>query len=311
MRVSLAVSLAILFTCVGCRNQSVGLSGPSSRADLALLAPLMAKPVRDVDVGDTGIDVVTVLNGAKGNVTRVKMLAWVGDGAPRDLGFSPRDSFTIPATLVRRTFLSGTLAGRANIAVVVGSVVEIAGTDSAGVCTSPKRVDLSEITPGRVLKDDVKLEVRPLGDILFDDIIEKQTGFNAGYFAFTANMSNDDRAEVLIQDIAGVQIENYDRDKDTTKVMRIESQPLRRGMCGRYLITGLTLTGLTYRVYHTKKEEAKILGIISIGGKNYYTRSRQANDLAVGITLQPIPFAQDSSGRHVLTNSARPPENTV
>src|SRR4029077_18132291 len=108
------------------------VSQPSHRAisegEAALLSPLLGKP-------DTSIHF------------RVRPF-FSSSGGSNDLTFTAGD-VTIPQILAQRTMLTGTLAGFANMPRVIGSLIEVSGTDSAGRCEHPKVVDLSQIMPGR------------------------------------------------------------------------------------------------------------------------------------------------------------------
>jgi hypothetical protein len=207
-----------------------------------------------------------------------------------EISFRPGDALELPSTLTNRTTLVGAVGGRVLLPPVIGSVIDIPGDTANGKCVRPGQVDIGSIPPGSLLKTGVRVEVQPLAEVHFNEVIEKQKAASAGFLSFTADMGKDDRSEVMIEDVAGQQIINWDADKDPLKVEQAEAELLPPGMCGRYTITGVVLTAVSYRIFSSKKVVGSFLGLFNLGGKNYYSRTKQRHDLKVGIQLQPIGF---------------------
>jgi hypothetical protein len=217
------------------------------------------------------------------------------------MAYKPGD-ISLPLTLSERTIVRRAAPTLTSAPGLIGSVVDLYGTPVNGMC-SQGFIDVGSISPGSVLKNDVKVPMTASSQVHFNDIVERQKGLSVGYLAVTASMSNEDRAEVLVEDVAEQAIENFDRDKDSTKLAAYEAAPLSNGACGRYVITKVVLTAIKYRVYTKKTQAGGVVGILNIGGKNYYSHTKQLNDLVLAVVLRPIRYKTPQESRQ----SEKPP----
>ncbi len=216
-------------------------------------------------------------------------------------------NIALPTTLTERTVLEGASPSVTSAPGVLGSVTDVRGTLQNGECKAAI-IHVTSVPPGSVLKNDVKVELTASSQIHFNDIVEKQTSLEVGYLVFSLRVGKDDRAEVLIEDVAEQTIENYDRDKDPAKLAAVEAKPLSAGACGRYVITRVVLTAIKSRVYLKQEQRASILGVLQIGGRRYFSHSKQVNDLKLGVVLRPIAY-QNQQGTRTL--SPAPPRQAT
>jgi len=184
--------------------------------------------------------------------------------------------------------LKGSIGGSKLIPAVIGDIVEVGGEQQNGVCENIKQIHVAQIPSENVLKDDVKIDITPRQDTYLDDVIQKDAGLNGGYLAFTTEMAQKDRAEVLIQDIASEEVINIDNQKDTARYNAMKAKPLEPWMCGRYWIKAATVTNVAYRVYSEKSGSAKILAVLNIGGTRYNAMTKMRNSFIVSLSLSPL-----------------------
>jgi len=195
----------------------------------------------------------------------------------------------LPQTLTERTVVSGAAPTVSSSTGLIGSVVDVIGTPVNGVCRTAS-IRVESISPGSVLRDDFAVPMTASSQIHYDDVVEKQKGTEVGYLGFSAGLGSEDRAEVLIEDVAEQSIENFNTATDSTRLKSYEAKPLPSGACGRYVITRLVLTAIKYRVFTKKEQKAAIAAILNIGGHKYYTHTKQVNDLILGVVLRPIGY---------------------
>jgi hypothetical protein len=200
----------------------------------------------------------------------------------------------LPQEIRDRTELKGSVNGAKLVPATLGEVVEIAGTPTDSACINIKEIRVNQVQPGGVLKDDVTVQVTPLTTVFLDDVIQQQVGANVGFLGFTTTMGKNDRAEVLIQDVAGESIDNFNAQTDPIRLKAVQDAPLSSGICGRYILTAATATSVSYRVYQDKSITASILSVLNIGGKAYRSRSKQRTDYHIGVALQPVRLASGS-----------------
>lgn len=213
--------------------------------------------------------------------------------APRALGGGGQITYrpgevTLGEQVRNRTVLQGGLTDISNLSNVVGSVVDIRGAVVNGVCQRPQTVDIATVEPGRILKPDATVDTKALSQIWFSEIIDRQRSVEAGYLAFTAQMSQGDRAEVIIEDVASQSIANFDTSVDPARLKAAEGRPLPQGACGRYVITRVVGTSVKHRILYSRKLDAGIAAVFKIAGKDHYTYEKLRNDLIVAIQLQPL-----------------------
>jgi hypothetical protein len=254
--------LAAVCTSNGCSNGDNQPATPTQKPTRATLQALLPY----------------VQEGKQGGTARIK-----GDEDLKEI----TNEGDLPAELQSRTALTGA-TGPNLIPAVLGDLIEIAGTVAGKECINVTKIKISQVQPGGILKDDVAIELKPLTRTYFDDVIQKQVGIDVGFLAFTGSMAKNDRAEVLIQDVAGMEIANFNAQADPTRLQAARDAALPQGVCGRYVLTSASATAVSHRVYSDQSLKAAIVAALNIGGHTYSSRNKQQTDYFIGVGLQPL-----------------------
>ena len=212
----------------------------------------------------------------------------------------------LPEALQGRTLLEGALSTIERPADVIGRVVDLRGQMQDGVCTQAT-VSIRLIPPGSVMKADAVVG-KAVSNIHYSAIIEKQQSAEVGYLVFAAKMTDDERAEVIIEDVADYVITDWNSGVDSAQLRLVEARPLAAGACGRYAITRVVATNVKNRYLRRRGADVGITAVFKLGGRDYRTNEKMSNDLRVAMMLQPLNYGvTPAPGDTTKKTSPKPP----
>lgn len=215
-------------------------------------------------------------------------LAWPSRVDPlrfRDLALN--DKVQQLSSLAARDTVTASTTSHEGLLGYVGLVFVV---DRSSTGTRPAVSRLSTIPTFRPARDLVT--VQPVNKILFEGKVSKSLNAGGTYTAFTANLSADQAADVVVTD------EVYFGYKDLTTIPYKELAKLKMEP-GKvyYFVESATLTTTTHKVYQKIAGDSAINGTaFQANGEVYVSESGFMYDAVLGLDLFDVGLLQPDEG---------------
>lgn len=126
----------------------------------------------------------------------------------------------------------------------------------------------------------------PLGDILYQSVVDKATAGNVGYLAATVSVSDSEVAEVIIEDAFEQEV---DPGKiDVAALTNLQQQRDTSQVCGYYFVSRAFLTTVKSRTYSRVGGEGQFAFAVTVGGRRYVSTSNFRSQTQLAIDARPL-----------------------
>lgn len=212
-----------------------------------------------------------------------------GDGDDTSAAASSRSAHSteLDSNLVaHRTILPQAIVSGKAMSGFVGYVLTIPKTNDNRDCRlSSSALRGAEFTITRFVPSD-GVSTIPLGDILFQSVVDKATAGNVGYLAATVSVSDSEVAEVIVEDAFGQEV---DPGKiDVAALTNLEQQRDTSRVCGYYFVNRAFLTTVKSRNYSRIGGEGQFAFAVTFGGKRYVSTTNFRSHTQLAIDARPL-----------------------
>ena len=197
--------------------------------------------------------------------------ATVSDSGIR-LGDAPATPY--PGELEHRTVLRGALVNPSDADNYVGYVLTFYGTPTpSGGCVAD-----SSRPPRPSIKRYIKQNAAPIAteaisQIWYQSLVSDSAHLALQYLASSISLANNQRAEVVIEDVAKAEVSNSDIDYDA--LSQLANRKLNQGECDRLMIRAAYLTSVKSRIFNRTGADASAGYLAFKADGAYYTSSDQ------------------------------------
>ena len=180
----------------------------------------------------------------------------------------------LPSELVERTVFKSVGAYREHLDQLVG--LALAVDDGPG---SPALSEQSII--GRYLAKDSEVEEKSDPVIRYESKVDRGLTVDGNYLAFAAGLTAEQKAEVVVTDVASAFAEEIPWDL----LAKVKVPAGKKA----FWVRGATLTTVAYKTYQKQTAKANVSGgAFGVGGEVYASADRFSLDYRIGINLIPV-----------------------
>ena len=220
----------------------------------------------------------------------VTLASWSCNGRDKDNGTAEGPTFKPapfdPDRVAHRTILPQAIVSGKAMSGFVGYVLVIPKTADNPQCTlSSSALGASTFSITRYVPTE-GIATIPLGDILFQSVVDKSSAGNIGYLAGTVSLSDSDVAEVIIEDAIEQEV---DPGKiDIASLTQLEQQRDTSRVCEYFFVSRAFLTTVKSTTYSKMGGDAQAAFAVNVGGRHYVSTTNFSSKAELAIDARPL-----------------------
>lgn len=177
----------------------------------------------------------------------------------------------LPSELVERTVFKSVGAYREHLDQLVGLVLTV----DVGAALSEQNI------AGRYLARGSEVDEKSDPVIRYESKVDRGLSAEGNYLAFAASLSAEQKAEVVVTDVASAFAEEIPWDL----LAKVKVPAGKKA----FWVRGATLTTVAYKTYQKQSVKANVSGgAFGVGGEVYASADRFSLDYRIGVNLIPV-----------------------
>jgi len=191
-----------------------------------------------------------------------------------------------PSVVAHRTIIPAAMVNGKAMNGFVGYVLTLPKTDDNPECRlSASALNDAVFTINRFVPAD-GVSTIPLGEIIYQSVVDKQTAGNVGYLAATVNVSDSEVAEVIVEDAFSQEVDPA--KIDAAALTNLQQQRDTSRVCGYYFVNRAFLTTVKSRTYSRAGGEGQFAFAVTVGGKRYVSTTNFRSQTQLAIDARPL-----------------------
>jgi hypothetical protein len=240
-------------------------------------------------------------------------------GCPGSVRLEPTPSaapgLAAVTTLTERTVLRGQIPDPTDLSGYAGYVLEVSGPRELAPWPGDVAIPMSRcavrddppptLSYRRYVNADVVLGTRPVTNLWYQAKVQRGMAATSSLLTFASALSDTQRAEVLIEDIARQDVP--DAAVPHAALDSLSSEPLPAGVCARFFIRAAVLMSVKYRTYTRVSRAGAIRGTAFAEGDGHIYASDESFVSHLFLALDLRPLRRDPQPTAVLLPGPYPP----
>jgi hypothetical protein len=188
--------------------------------------------------------------------------------------------------VAHRTILPQAIVSGKAMSGFVGYVLVIPKTDDNPHCTlTSAAIAHATLSIVRYVPADGVLTV-PLGEILYQSVVDKSTAASIGYLAGALSLSDSNVAEVIIEDAVDQEVEPS--KIDLAGLTQLEQRRDPNQVCAYYYISRAFLTTVKSKTYSKIGGNVQAAFAVNVNGSHYVSTSGFTSKAELAIDARPL-----------------------